>query len=104
MGTILYVLVPIPTFDSHDRLSRHVTVIATGPSLFTPAFLMSVDLPERSAGIIPVSLLYSFFTLRFYGVHYETWSHEPLRSDIPRRDSLCLARIIFIKSLTLMMA
>jgi hypothetical protein len=51
-----------------------------------------------------VSLLYSFFALRFYGVHYETWSHEPLRSDIPRRDSLCLARIIFIKSLTLMMA
>ena len=104
MGTILYVVVPIPACDSHDCHSRHVTVITIGPSLFTPAFLMPVDLPEGSAGVIPVSLLHSFFTLRFYGVHYEARSHEPLRSDIPRRDSLCPARIIFNKTSPVMMA
>lgn len=100
MGTILYVIVPIPACDSHDRHCRHVTVIAAGPSLFAPAFPVPVDLPGGSAGIVPVTLLYSFFALRFYGVNYETRSHEPLRSDIPRRDSLCPARITFTITLT----
>jgi hypothetical protein len=45
-----------------------------------------------------VLLLYSFIAFRFYSVHYETRSHELLRSDIPLRDSLCPARIIFIKT------
>ncbi|TFH46189.1 MAG: hypothetical protein E4G92_06760 [Bacteroidia bacterium] len=47
MGTILYVLVPIPTCDSHDRHGRHATVIEAGSSLFTSAFLSPVDIPER---------------------------------------------------------
>jgi hypothetical protein len=60
MGTILYVLVPIPARDSHDRHCRHATVIAVGSSLFAPAFPRSVDThPEADCG--PCSGVFSVF-------------------------------------------
>jgi hypothetical protein len=71
--------------------------------LLLPFGRLSIS-PEGLASCFPVLLLYSFIALRFYGVHYETRSHEPLRSDNPRKDSLCLTRIIFIKSSPVMMA
>jgi hypothetical protein len=48
--------------------------------------------------------LSSFFALRFYVALNEARGHEPLRPDIPRRDSCCHARIIFILSSPVWMA
>ncbi|MCU0366162.1 MAG: hypothetical protein MUC30_02980 [Bacteroidales bacterium] len=106
MGTILYVLVPIPTCDSHDRHCRHATVIVAGSSLFAPAFPGPVDVSLAAYCRFPVPVLHlsSFFALRFYVALNEARGHEPLRPDIPRRDSCCHARIIFILSSPVWMA
>ena len=67
MGTILYVIVPIPASDSHDRHYRHATVIAAGSSLFLLPSPVCLSARRLTAFPVQVSLLLSVLTLRFSG-------------------------------------
>jgi hypothetical protein len=71
MGTILYVYVPIPASDSHDRHNRHATVIAVGSSLL----LLPLPGLSKSAGwliadLVPVPLQFSLIALRLLRITY----------------------------------
>ncbi|MCB0800292.1 MAG: hypothetical protein KDB91_07300 [Bacteroidales bacterium] len=98
MGTILYVIVPIPASDSHDRHCRHATVIAAGSSLFLLPFLVCLSARRLTAFLFRYHFCFPYSPFGFPGVHNVMRRYEPLKHDTPLRDSCCHARIISILS------